>query len=184
MKHYLSTNEMARESLRTGRAIVEPDRNRARHVRDTRLRYDRANIDQSGRDATMAHFYFRYWAGGFEFTVVVYERKRWFVEGDVDGIDVLSYGSPMGQGSAWKTTVRFSDLPAPVRAVAMDVRAALGGQDTRADKARAKSRAQKDAVRDRERARMIEEREETLRRFDQWDAGRESAIANFTKGKV
>lgn len=132
-KNHIFSIDVAKESLRQGRLVIESLPNLSRTVRRIKGEYldgvtagriDVSDIVQNPR------FHFSYGANGISFYVVVYERKRHYIPGDMDGISV-SQGGNRGYVPA-----RFDDLPAPVRKVAQDIQAALNFQDTSADKAR------------------------------------------------
>jgi len=138
---YVSSLHVAEESLRTGAVVIESLRNLTKRVRLVRDEASRKSAEASRSGNFLAtigdipSFMFTYGARGVEFTVVVYERKRWFTDGDVDGITVMSRGADGTDETAHFTT-RLADLPAPVRRVALDVRAVLNYDKTSADKAR------------------------------------------------
>ncbi len=132
-KNHIFSIDVAKESLRQGRLVIESLPNLSRTVRRIKGEYldgvtagrvDVSDIVQNPR------FHFSYGVNGISFYVVVYERKRYYIPGDVDGISV-SQGGCRGFLPA-----RFEDLPPPVRKVAKDIQAALNFQDTTADRAR------------------------------------------------
>lgn len=127
---------------------VETIRNRSRKVKAEMSRQlAEAVASKSIVSSGPASYHVQYQAGDQTFVVVVYERKRWYIEGDHDGLDVLSYGDD-GKLHHF-TNIRMSDLPAKVRTVVRDVLAAMNYKDTTADKARK-------ARRDREHREWLE----------------------------
>lgn len=132
-KNHIFSIDVAKESLRQGRLVIESLPNLSRTVR--RIKGEYLDGVTAGRIDVLdpvqnPRFHFSYGANGISFYVVVYERKRHYIPGDVDGVSV-SQGGNRGHLPA-----RFEDLPAPVRKVAQDIQAALNFRDTSADKAR------------------------------------------------
>lgn len=146
---FISSIHCAAESARTGRVVIETDRNRSKRVK-ARVKAHSDKVIAGDRAAAldMPNFMFTYGADGVEFTAVVYERRRWYREPDDEGLSVMTRGAD-GKSECAFIDAKFADLPPSVRIVARDVRAALNYGETRADKARsaryAKSRAEHDA---------------------------------------
>jgi len=136
-QRFVSSVDVAAESLRTGRVVIESMPRRTERVRRWRGgltdAYLAAPGDRRAADAVdNPCFMFTYGAGGVEFTVCVHERKRWYVTGDEDGLSVMAGD----RGETYHHTARFADLPAPVRAVARDIRAAMLHDQTAGERAR------------------------------------------------
>lgn len=147
MKHrYLSSLDVAAESSRTGKVVIESMPQRSKHIKAWRgALLDAAVANRDNRRAQEANdnpsYQFTYGAGGMAFTVCVHERRRWYVDGDVDGVSVMV----RSEGGYDHFTATFADLPPTVRAVAKDVRAAMSHGDCAADKAREKRREKRNA---------------------------------------
>lgn len=124
-RQYISSLDVAAESLKQNRVVVESDRNRSKHVRATALRPRKEWYDE-------AFYLVSYGANGVKFTVAVYAHKS---KDEPDGISVMHDGSD-GKSETAHYRPMITDLPAEVRPVVRDVQAGLGFQDTRADKAR------------------------------------------------
>lgn len=129
----ISSIDVARESIRQGRLVIESLPNLTRSVHRVKGEY-LDGVASGGVDVSdpvqNPRFHFSYGVNGIFFSVVVYERKRWYIPGDTDGISVRQGSCPDF------VNARFEDLPLPVRKVARDIQAALNFQDTSADRAR------------------------------------------------
>lgn len=78
-RQYISSLDVASESIKQGRVIVESDRNRSKHVRATALRPRKEWYDE-------AFYLVAYGANGVRFTVAVYARRD---SNMPDGISVM-----------------------------------------------------------------------------------------------
>ena len=133
------SHRVAEESLRTGKIVIASDPRRQKRIAAAVKAYHDSVIAGTERLGDQPDYMLTYGVDGVEFTVVVYQRKRWFVDGDADGLSVMAHGAD-GKSRTEHFTARFDDLPAAVRAVAIDVRAGLTGGETAAKKTRARRR--------------------------------------------
>lgn len=138
----LYSTDVARESLRTGKVAIASDPDRQKRVRAAVKEFSDKVIAGTDESGDMPSYMLHYGVDGVAFTVVVYERKRWYVADDVDGVEVMANGAD-GKQRTEHFTARFDDLPAAVRAVARDVQAGLKGKETAASKVRARRRQER-----------------------------------------
>ncbi len=193
-RRLLSSLEVARESLRTGKVEIEAMPQRTKGIRaradERRKAYLAAPDDRRMQDAIdNPSESFTYGAGGMEFTVSVHERKRWYVEGDVDGVSVMV----RRDGGYDHFNVCFDDLPPTVRAIAKDIRVALTHGETAADKARAKRQAAASAKHAEWMRRTAPEwhnadgtfsNEKMLAAMDKEQAAMDAAMADYDKANA
>lgn len=132
-RKFVSSLDVAAESLRTGKVVVEGDRNRTKRVRAMMLNRTEFRTDP---------FYLvSYGAGGMRFTVAVRERPS---RQEPDGISVMHNGADDRQGTAHFYPM-IADLPAAVRVIVRDVQAAMSfTTPTRAQKTRERRRKERD----------------------------------------
>lgn len=142
MRRVYYGHDVAAASKELGRVVVENCRNLTKRVKESAARQ---REESAKRPAALAigdvpFFTFRYGQGGKLFVAAVYERSRWFLESDPDGISLTQYdsGEADHQGE-WKEA-KLSDLPPEARRVAKEIRAILRYEETTADKRRAKRR--------------------------------------------
>lgn len=105
---YVSSLNVARESLRLGRVVIETDRRRSQRVKELRRQPPRGAFDNKS-------YFFCYGAEGVAFAVFVYEYKLSCIPGNEDGIAVHCKGADDKSETA-VFYPRPEDLPAPVRA--------------------------------------------------------------------
>lgn len=151
-RQHVSSIDVARESLRTGKLVIESMPQRTKRIkRWLRGLLDAVMADRNDARARDAYdnpaFMFSYGVNGVQFIVCVHERERWYQKDDVDGLSVMIRDG----GEHHHITARFDDLPAPVRAVARDVRAAMTHGETAGERAAAAKWARRNA---RDRADM------------------------------
>lgn len=133
-RKYISSLEVAAESVAQNRVIVESDRNRSKHVRATAMKPRKEWYDSP--------FYLvAYGANGVRFTVAVRARKS---AQEPDGISVMHDGADGKSGTAHYYPM-ITDLPAEVRPIVRDVQAGLGFETTAAEKSREKRREKRNA---------------------------------------
>ena len=112
-RQFVSSLDVAAESARTGKVVVEGDRNRTKRVRAMMLNRTEFRTDP---------FYLvTYGAGGMKFTVAVRERPS---RQEPDGISVMHNGADGRQATAHYYPM-IADLPAAVRPIIRDVQAAM-----------------------------------------------------------
>ena len=137
-RKYISSLDVAAESIAQNRVIVESDRNRSRHVRATALSPRKEWYD-------VPFYLVAYGANGVRFTVAVRARKS---AQEPDGISVMHDGAD-GKSETAHYYPMIADLPAEVRPIVRDVQAGLAFEPTAAEKRRdrneEKRREQSDA---------------------------------------
>ena len=132
-RQFVSSLDVAAESARTGKVVVEGDRNRTKRVRAMML---------NRTDFRHDPFYLvTYGAGGMRFTVAVRQRPS---RQEPDGISVMHDGADGRQETAHFCPM-IADLPAAVRPIVRDVQAAMSfTTPTRAQKMRERRRNERD----------------------------------------
>lgn len=136
-RKYISSLDVAAESLRLGRVVVESDRNRTKRARATVLNPREGYISDPFYLVTYA-------ACGAKFTVAVQARPDRLCP---DGISVMHNGAD-DRGPLAHYHPMIADLPAAVRVIVRDVQAAMRfTEPTRASKARERRHAEDERLR-------------------------------------
>lgn len=143
---HISSLDVARESLKQDRVVIETDRNRTKRVKAAR----KASVERSSAPGAslsdqmdIASYSFVYGANGETFNVTVYARSPWWASDNEDGLSVMVKDATTC--GYIHLPARFADLPREVRAVAKDIRAALTYGETRADREREARSKRRDA---------------------------------------